>query len=158
MRPLDGAAALAVIVIWGLNFVAAKIGVAQIPPLFLIAVRFALVAVLLAPFLRPLGRSWRPVIAVSVMLGGLHFGLMFTGLAGVDAGPAAIALPYSAPTSSAICSASAGESRVNARPSRDSTRSSLRTGNSVTASATARYRLEGRPAPPPGTLPVWTSR
>ncbi len=106
MKPLDIAAALAVIVIWGLNFVVAKIGVAQIPPLMLIAVRFALVAAILSPFLRPLGRSWRLVVAVSVVLGGLHFGLMFSGLQGVDAGPAAIAIQLTAPFSAilaAIC-------------------------------------------------------
>ena len=102
MRPLDGAAALAVIVIWGLNFVVGKIGVAQIPPLLLMAVRFALVAALLAPFLRPLGRSWGLVIAISVVLGGLHFGLMFSGLQGVDAGPAAIAIQLTAPFSAIL--------------------------------------------------------
>jgi O-acetylserine/cysteine efflux transporter len=102
MRPLDWAAALAVIVIWGLNFVVAKIGVAQIPPLTIVAVRFALVAALLAPFLRPLGRSWPLVVAVSVVLGGLHFGLMFSGLRGVDAGPAAIAIQLTAPFSAIL--------------------------------------------------------
>ncbi|MGF1640826.1 MAG: DMT family transporter [Rhodospirillales bacterium] len=102
MRPLDGAAALAVIVIWGLNFVVGKIGVGQIPPLMLMSLRFALVAALLSPFLRRPGRSWRPVIAVSVVLGGLHFGLLFTGLRGVDAGPAAIALQLTAPFSAIL--------------------------------------------------------
>jgi O-acetylserine/cysteine efflux transporter len=102
MRPLDWAAALAVIVIWGLNFVVGKIGVTQIPPLTLVAVRFALVAVLLSPFLRPLGRSWPLVAAVSVVLGGLHFGLMFSGLGGVDAGLAAIAIQLTAPFSAIL--------------------------------------------------------
>lgn len=102
MKPLDVAAALAVIVIWGLNFVIGKIGVAQIPPLLLMAVRFALVAAILSPFLRPMGRSWGLVAAVSVVLGGLHFGLMFSGLKGVDAGPAAIAIQLTAPFSAIL--------------------------------------------------------
>ena len=34
---------VAVVVIWGLNFVAGKIGLAQIPPLLLMTLRFSLV-------------------------------------------------------------------------------------------------------------------
>ena len=105
MKPLDWAAALAVIVIWALNFVVGKIGVSQIPPLLMIALRFALVAALLSPFLRSPGKSWGLVIAVSVVLGGLHFGLMFTGLRGVDAGPAAIAIQLTAPFSAILAAA-----------------------------------------------------
>ena len=102
MRPLDIAAAAAVIVIWALNFIIGKIGVAQWPPLMMMMLRFALVAVLLVPFLRPHGKPWGLIVGLSVMLGGLHFGLMFTGLKGVDAGPAAIAIQLSIPFSSLI--------------------------------------------------------
>jgi O-acetylserine/cysteine efflux transporter len=89
-----------VIVVWAFNFIAGKVGVTQLPPLFLIALRFALVALLLAPFLRPLGSRWRPVAVLSLSFGVLHFGPLFVGLQGVDAGPAAIAgqltVPFSA--------------------------------------------------------------
>ena len=50
LSALDWAAALAVVLIWALNFIVGKIGVMQLPPLLLMALRFALVAALLAPF------------------------------------------------------------------------------------------------------------
>lgn len=99
MKPLDFAAALAVILIWALNFIVGKVAVGQIPPNLLLALRFALVAVLLSPFLRPPGKSWTLILAMSVVLGGLHFGLLFVGLRGVDAGLAAIAIQLSVPFS-----------------------------------------------------------
>lgn len=99
MKPLDIAAAFAVILIWALNFVVGKVGVTQLPPIFLIALRFALVAALLFPFLRAPGKPWSLIIALSVVLGALHFGLLFVGLKGVDAGPAAIAIQLTVPFS-----------------------------------------------------------
>ena len=99
MKPLDFAAALAVILIWAMNFIVGKVAVGQIPPNLLLALRFALVAVLLSPFLRPPGKSWALIVAMSVVLGGLHFGLLFMGLRGVDAGLAAIAIQLSVPFS-----------------------------------------------------------
>jgi O-acetylserine/cysteine efflux transporter len=102
MRPLDWAAAFTVIFIWALNFVVAKVGVSEFPPLFLLALRFALVAVLLAPFLKPLYGAWKPMLALSVVLGGLHFGLLFVGLQEVDAGPAAIAIQLAVPFSAIL--------------------------------------------------------
>jgi len=109
MRPLDIAAAAAVIVIWALNFIIGKIGVAQWPPVFMMLLRFALVAMLLAPFLRPHGKPWALIFGLSVVLGGLHFGLLFTGLRGVDAGPAALAIQLAIPFSSLIAAVVYGE-------------------------------------------------
>jgi O-acetylserine/cysteine efflux transporter len=102
MKPLDWVAAFAVILIWAFNFVAGKVGVTQIPPLFLLGLRFGLVALLLVGFLRAPGKPWRQIVALSVVLGGLHFGLMFTGLGGVDAGPAAIAIQLAVPFSALL--------------------------------------------------------
>jgi O-acetylserine/cysteine efflux transporter len=102
MSPLDWMAAAVVIFIWALNFVVAKMGVSEIPPLFLLALRFALVAILLAPFLKPLGGALKPMLALSVVLGSLHFGLLFVGLERVDAGPAAIAIQLSVPFSAIL--------------------------------------------------------
>ena len=102
MSPLDWTAALTVIFIWALNFVVAKVGVSEFPPLFLLALRFALVAVLLAPFLQPLRGAWKPMLSLSVVLGGLHFGLLFVGLQEVDAGPAAIAIQLTVPFSAIL--------------------------------------------------------
>ena len=106
---LDAAAVLAVIFIWGFNFIIGKIGVMQVPPLLLTGLRFALVAALLIPFLHwPAGRGWL-VLAISVVLGGLHFGLMFAGLSGIDAGPAAIAIQLTVPFSAGLAAVFYGE-------------------------------------------------
>lgn len=100
MRPLDLLLALAVNLVWGLNFVVVKLGLAELPPMLIVSFRYALVALVLLPWLKwPTGRFLQ-VAAVSVTLGFLHFALMFTGLSGVDASVAAIAaqtqVPFSA--------------------------------------------------------------
>ena len=105
----DTAAALAVVLLWAFNFIVGKVGVMQLPPLLLMAMRFALVTALLSPFFRPLGERWRLVLALSVVLGGMHFGLMFAGLRGVDAGPAAIAIQLTVPFSALLAAVFYGE-------------------------------------------------
>lgn len=97
LRPLHAALAVGVMAIWGLNFAVAKIGLEQLPPIFMIALRFALVALLLGPFAKPPTGRWRPVFLISVTLGLLHFSIMFTGLAGIDAATAAIAIQLQVP-------------------------------------------------------------
>lgn len=109
MRPLDWGAALFVVTIWALNFVVAKVGVGEIPPLLLLAVRFAIVAVLLAPFLVSLRQRWKTMLALSVVQGVLHFGLLFIGLQKVDAGPAAIAIQLAVPFSAVLAWIAYGE-------------------------------------------------
>ncbi|MDP6573380.1 MAG: EamA family transporter [Rhodospirillales bacterium] len=102
MKPLDTFWALAVILIWGLNFVAGKIGLAQIPPLLLMTLRFSLVAILLIPFLRVQHGRMGQLAVVSVALGGVHYSLMFVGLSAIDAGPASIAVQLMVPFSAVL--------------------------------------------------------
>jgi O-acetylserine/cysteine efflux transporter len=76
----------------------------------MLALRFALVGVLLAPFLRRLpGVGWPQLLAVSLVFGTGHFGLMFSGLAGVDASLAAIAIQLTVPFSALVARLSFGE-------------------------------------------------
>jgi O-acetylserine/cysteine efflux transporter len=90
MRPLDLAVALFVISIWGLNFVVVKLGLEEVPPFLFMALRFAVVAVLLVPFIRwPAGRFW-PLFGYSVVLGTLHFALMFNAIHMIDASTVAL--------------------------------------------------------------------
>jgi len=90
--------AVAVMAIWGFNFVASKVAVAILPPIFLIALRFMIAGLFLAPFVkRPRGRQWLRVAAASFTLGCLHFCLMFTGLKGLDASTVAIASQIQVP-------------------------------------------------------------
>ncbi|MFO1152957.1 MAG: EamA family transporter [Rhodospirillales bacterium] len=100
LSPRDAGAALVVVVLWALNFIFGKLGLMELPPFLMLAVRFALVALLLLPFFgRAHWRRWPLVLAIAVVLGGCHFGLMFYGLAHVDAGPAAIAIQLTVPFS-----------------------------------------------------------
>lgn len=66
--------------IWGYNLIASKVGVTEFPPVMFTAMRFTLLALLLAPFLRwhP-GRMQRLLVAATLS-GGLQFSLLFTGL------------------------------------------------------------------------------
>jgi O-acetylserine/cysteine efflux transporter len=102
MKPLDLLLALAVMLIWGVNFVAAKLGLAQLPPILLISMRFAAVALLLLPFARlPRGRL-RKIATLSVLLGCAHFSFMFTGMKDLDAATAAILTQIQVPFAAGI--------------------------------------------------------
>jgi O-acetylserine/cysteine efflux transporter len=71
--------ALLVCVAWGLNAVAAKIGVTYIPPVFFTGLRFIFVLMCLAPWLKPVPGKWNVLIPAVFFMGGLHFALIFTG-------------------------------------------------------------------------------
>jgi len=103
MRPADLALAIMVMLIWGLNLVFSKIGIGQIPPLLFVALRFALAAVLLLPFVKiPPRHLIKPIFAVAVTMGLLHFSFMFLGLDGIDPATAAIAINLQVPFSAAL--------------------------------------------------------
>ena len=90
MRALDVAKALFVILIWGSNFVVVKWGLEELSPYLLLALRFALIACFLIPFVKwPKGRFW-PIFRYSMMLGVIHFGLMFSGMLHIDASTSAL--------------------------------------------------------------------
>ena len=97
VHPLHILLFLVVMLIWGLNLVVAKIGLEQLPPLLFMALRFGLLALILAPFVRWPGERWFQIFLISITLGFLHFSLMFTGLADVDAATAAITIQLQVP-------------------------------------------------------------
>ncbi len=97
MTPRDVGALLLVAAVWGMNFAVVKVGLAELPPIFFVALRFAAVAVVLLPFVR-LSRNKLPqLVALSVTLGGLHFSMMFIGLRGLDVATSAIAIQLQVP-------------------------------------------------------------
>ena len=102
MTPTDAALALLVQVLWGCNFVAAKLGVTEFPPLFLMALRFTLVAALLVPWVKVPRGQLREVFILSVLLGTIHFPLVFIGMTGIDAATASIAVQLQVPFSSLL--------------------------------------------------------
>lgn len=81
IRPLHLLLFVAIMAIWSLNFVIMKWGVAEIPPILFSSLRFALVAVLLAPFAPPPRGQWRQIFLISFTLGVLHFSCIFSGMA-----------------------------------------------------------------------------
>lgn len=90
MKPADLAIALLVILVWGMNFVVVKVGLDQLPPFLFMVLRFAVVAAILAPFVRfPTGRVM-PMIGYALMLGAVHFGFMFSAIQHVDASTVAL--------------------------------------------------------------------
>jgi O-acetylserine/cysteine efflux transporter len=97
LRPLHMLLILGIMLLWGINFAVAKIGLQQLPPIFLIASRFLLVAILLLPFAKRPHGQWGAIFAIAVVLGLLHFSFMFYGLKTVDAATAAIAIQLQVP-------------------------------------------------------------
>jgi len=97
VKAQDALLAVLVMAIWGFNFVAAKIGLTELPPIFLIGLRFTLVAAVLLWLVRPPWERMGRVLGLSVTLGGLHFSLMFTGLQSVSASAAALAIQLQVP-------------------------------------------------------------
>ncbi|GGB23480.1 O-acetylserine/cysteine exporter [Tistrella bauzanensis] len=104
MTPAHILLALLVVAIWGCNFVAVKVATAAIPPLFLVALRFGVLFLLLAPFLPMPRRSQIPKLAaIGMTLGVGHFGLMFVALSlGVDASTLSVAIQIEVPFA-ALC-------------------------------------------------------
>ncbi|MBR9971747.1 DMT family transporter [Magnetospirillum sulfuroxidans] len=105
----DWLLALSVVTLWGLNFIAVKVTVQTIPPFLLTALRFALVAGVLAPLFHPQHHQWKGIIGIAAVLGVGHFGLMFVGVSGMDAASAAIITQLGVPFSALLAWIAFGE-------------------------------------------------
>jgi len=66
--------------IWGFNLIAIKAGVDRMPPVFFTLLRFLVLALAVAPFLRPRRGEVRWLLVASLCSGGLQFALMFIGI------------------------------------------------------------------------------
>lgn len=74
--------ALAVVAVWGTNFVVIKSALGTLPPLLLAVLRFAL-ALLPALWWVPRPRvGWRPLAAYGVLIGAGQFGLLYMAING----------------------------------------------------------------------------
>jgi O-acetylserine/cysteine efflux transporter len=73
--------ALAVVTVWGSNFVVIKLALAHIPPLLFAALRFALAAVPALFFVRRPAVPWRNLAAYGLLLGS-QFALLFLAMDG----------------------------------------------------------------------------
>jgi O-acetylserine/cysteine efflux transporter len=93
VTPKHLALGLLVALIWGVNFVAIDLGLQDTPPLVLVALRFALVAVPLIFFVRRPAAPWRVIAGVGLFMSAGQFGLLFTAMhLGLPAGLAAVVL------------------------------------------------------------------
>lgn len=97
MSARDIAGLLLVALVWGVNFAVVKAGLAELPPVFFVALRFAAVALVLVPFVRLPRQKLGRLVLLSITLGGLHFSLMFVGLRDLDVATAAIAIQLQVP-------------------------------------------------------------
>lgn len=85
--------ALAVVVIWGLNFVVMKVGLLGIGPMLLGALRFAAAALPLVLFVKFPALPWRYVVAYGLAQGLGQFGFLFLGLQmGMTVGMASVVM------------------------------------------------------------------
>ncbi len=81
MSPIQFVCAVLVPALWGYQFVAIKLGLSEFPPLFFLGLRFLAIALLLIPFVaRPTRKQLGPILAISVFLSALNFGLFYIGL------------------------------------------------------------------------------
>ena len=94
MSRADWLSALIVIVVWGLNFVVMKWGLATLSPLLLCALRFVAASLPFLLFVRPpRNLSWGLLAAYGLVQGVGQFGLLFTGMKlGMPAGMASVVL------------------------------------------------------------------
>jgi len=102
MKLSDTLAVLAVILIWGMNFIAIKVSVGLAPPLFVSTIRFAIASAVLVfwvPF--PHGQI-KNILILSLIMGGFHFSMLFVGMRGIDVAVAAIITQLGVPFSALI--------------------------------------------------------
>ena len=93
MSPRDLLLALGVVIIWGLNFVAIKWGVDEVPPFMLTALRYIGCVVPAIFFVKRPKVSWGLLIAYGLTVGVLQFSFLFPAIQmGMPAGLASLVM------------------------------------------------------------------
>jgi O-acetylserine/cysteine efflux transporter len=93
LAPADLALTLAVVTVWGFSFVPIKVGLVEVPPFALAALRFALAALPAVLLVRPPEMPWQGVAAYGLAIGVFQFGLLFLGIRlGMPAGLSSIVI------------------------------------------------------------------
>lgn len=89
--------------VWGLNLIASKIGVAQFPPVFFSALRFGSLAIFLLPLLKIHRGQMRNLFWAAMLTGPATFSLLFLGVSKAeDAATVAIANQMGVPFSTLL--------------------------------------------------------
>ncbi|MBC7522267.1 MAG: EamA family transporter [Sandarakinorhabdus sp.] len=77
--------ALAVVAVWGTNFVVIRLGLDALPPLLFAALRFTFVIVPALAFIKRPAVPWRELAAYGLFIGVGQFGLLFIAIDGLIA-------------------------------------------------------------------------
>ncbi|MFO1465237.1 MAG: DMT family transporter [Steroidobacteraceae bacterium] len=75
---------LFICLIWGFNLIAVKMGLGEFPPIFFAFLRFASLAIVLAPVLRLHREQMGALVIAAVLCGALNFGVLFYGMSLTD--------------------------------------------------------------------------
>lgn len=98
MNTRDRCLGILVAVLWGLNFLAIRVGLDQFPPFFFNALRFLVIAVPVLLFVRPPKVPIKWLLLYGVGFGILQFAFLFSAMnAGMPTGLASLVLQSSAP-------------------------------------------------------------
>ncbi|MGY0502701.1 EamA family transporter [Nocardia sp. FBN12] len=98
MTSRDRLLGLTVVVLWGLNFLAIRIGLDHFPPFFFVALRFAVIAIPVLLFIPRPAVKTRWLLLYGTGFGILQFAFLFTAMrTGMPTGLASLVLQSSAP-------------------------------------------------------------
>ncbi|KTB98505.1 DMT family transporter [Pseudomonas syringae] len=98
MSMRDSLIAVLVAFLWGTQVTAVKIGGQELPPILMVAMRFALMAAILLPFCGvPKRNELVKIFCIASSTGALHFGLLYCGISQVDASTSAVAYQLATP-------------------------------------------------------------
>ncbi|MGW4530099.1 EamA family transporter [Nocardia sp. NPDC004340] len=98
MTNRDRLLGLAVVVLWGLNFLAIHVGLEHFPPFFFAGLRFAVIAIPVLLFVPRPRVAWKWLLLYGIGFGILQFAFLFTALrTGMPTGLSSLVLQSSAP-------------------------------------------------------------
>ena len=97
MTPRHILLAISVPLIWGLGVTFTKAALSEFPPVLLMAIRFALTALLLVWFVRPPVAILGKLFWIALISATIQYSLTFYGLKGLDASTAVLVLQLEAP-------------------------------------------------------------
>ena len=80
MRPFHILLVLAICLVWGGNFVVTKLGLETFPPVFFSALRFAMLILVLFPFLKIVPGRMRRLLTFAFTLGVVHYSTMLIAI------------------------------------------------------------------------------
>jgi O-acetylserine/cysteine efflux transporter len=110
--PLRDFALLALVcLVWASNNIISKIVVSEwgVPPLFYAAVRFAIVGLVMLPWLLPAPRPLWRIIVIALLMGGGNFALIFIGFQTASPSAASVVLQLGVPMTTLLSVMMLGE-------------------------------------------------